>query len=117
MLLITLTSYPLAPNISAMVTANLNTPLMVGQTDYTLTCDVSGTDNLSNPMIAYQWATNDRTTQAQTGTNLNMFILPPLRLSNAGDYNCLVTVRSSLLRNNITTYSSHRVVIQSELIT
>ena len=104
--------YHLAPNISAVISANLNnTPLMVGQTDYILTCDVSGTDNLNNPTIAYQWTTNDRTTQTHTG---NMFVLPHLRLSNAGDYNCLVTVQSSLLSNSITTNISHRVMIQSE---
>ena len=109
-------SYPIAPNISAVISASLNNaPLMVGQTGFTLTCDVSGTHNLNNPTIAYQWTRNDRTTRTQIGPNPNMFILPSLRLSSAGDYNCHVTVQSFLLSNNITTNSSHRVMIQSEL--
>ena len=88
---------------------------MVGQTGFTLACNASGTHNLNNPTIAYQWTRNYGTTQTQVGTTSNMFILSPLRLSSAGDYNCRVTVRSSLLSNNITTNSSHRVMIQSEL--
>ena len=49
-----------------MVTANLNEPLMVGQTDNTLTCDVSGADNF-NPMITYQWIRDDGSTQTPLG--------------------------------------------------
>ena len=88
---------------------------MVGQTGFTLACNVSGTHNLNNLTITYQWTRNYGTTQIQIGSNSNMFILPPLRLSSAGDYNCHVTVQSSLLSNNITTNCSHRVMIQSEL--
>ena len=113
---IIIVSYSLAPNISAVIAASLNSaPLMVGQTGFTLACNVSGIHNLNYPTIVYQWTRNDRATQTQIGPNSNMFILPPLRLSSAGDYNCCVTVQSSLLSNNITTNSSHRVMIQSKL--
>ena len=57
--------------------------LMVGQTGFTLACNVSGTHNLNNLMITYQWTRNYGTTQTQIGSNSNMFILPPLRLSSA----------------------------------
>ena len=51
-----------------MVTANLNTPLMVGQTGITLTCDVSGASKL-NPVIV--WTKNRRTlTQVDNSTAL-----------------------------------------------
>ena len=98
-----------------MVTANLNEPLMVGQTGNTLTCDVSGANNL-NPTITYQWTRNDGSTQTPFGTNSNTLILSPLRLSNAGDYTCSVTVSSTLLNNDIITSSGtpQRVMIQSE---
>ena len=88
---------------------------MVGQTDNTLTCDVSGADNL-NPMITYQWTRNDGSTQTPVGTNSNALSLSPLRLSNAGDYTCSVTVSSTLLSNDIITSPGNpqRVMIQSE---
>ena len=98
-----------------MVTANLNEPLMVGQTDNTLTCDVSGADNL-NPTRIYQWTRNDGSTQTPVGTNSNTLTLSPLRLSDAGDYNCSATISSTLLNNDIITSSGtpQRVMIQSE---
>ena len=104
-----------APLITVKVTSNLNTPLMVGQTDKILTCDVSGADNL-NPTIAYQWTKDDGHTQTQVGTNSNL-TLSSLRFSHIGDYTCNVTVNSTLLNSNISTTSdnSQRVMIQSEL--
>ena len=106
-----------APSITVMVTANLNAPLMVGQTGYTLTCDVSGADNLT-PMITYKWTRNDGSTQIQVGTNSNTLTLSPLRLSNAGDYTCSATINSVLLNNpwfgSYTQFES--VTIQSELL-
>ena len=104
-----------APLITVKVTSNLNTPLMVGQTDNILTCDVSGADNL-NPTIAYLWTRNDGHTQTQVGTNSNL-TLSSLRFSHVGDYTCNVTVNSTLLNSNISTSSdnSQRVMIQSEL--
>ena len=98
------------------MSANLNTPLMVGQTGNSLTCDVSGADNL-NPIIAYQWTRNDGRTQTQVGTS-RILKLPPLQLSSAGGYACSVTVSSSLLNNSITTSAVNplRMVIQSESV-
>ena len=104
-----------APLITVKVTSNLNTPLMVGQTDNILTCDVSGADNL-NPTIAYLWTKDDGHTQTQVGTNSNL-TLSSLRFSHIGDYTCNVTINSTLLNNNISISSnnSQRVIIQSEL--
>ena len=107
----------IAPSISVMVTANFNTPQMVGQTGNTLTCDVSGADNL-NPIIAYQWTRYNGNTLMLARMTLNTLIFPHLQLSNAGDYNCIAIISSSLLNNDIVMNStaSHRVIIQGELI-
>ena len=98
-----------------MVTANLNTPLMVGQTDNTLTCDVSGADDLT-PTIAYQWTRDGVTVQSGSSNTFNFF---PLRLSLAGQslYACSATVASNLLNGNIQASddTTQTVVIQSEL--
>ena len=91
-----------------MVTANLNTPLMVGQPGNTLTCGVTGAGNL-NPMITYQWTRNDGTT---VGTNSNMFTPSSVSLSDAGVYTCLATVSSSLLSNSIMMSDNQAVMSQ-----
>ena len=101
-----------APLITVKVTANLNTPLMVGQTDNALTCDVTGAGNLT-PKIDYRWTRNDGNTQTHIGTNSNTLSLSPLRLSNIGDYTCNITVNSTLLNSN---FSASADNIQSVLI-
>ena len=96
-----------------MVTANLNTPLMVGQTGFTLTCDVSGADNL-NLMIVYQWTRNNGTTSEPVENNSNTLPLSPLRLSHAGNYSCSIT--STLLNDPGPMSATNRqsVMIQSK---
>ena len=103
-----------APLITVMVTANLNDPLMVGQTGNTLACVVSGADNL-NPTITYQWTRYDDSTLTLVEINSNTLTLSPLRLSNAGDYTCSVTVHSNLLNSPITRSATQGVdMIQSK---
>ena len=106
----------IAPPITVMITANLNTPLMMGQTGNTLTCGVYGTERLS-PTIVYQWTRNDGSTQTQVGSSETL-TLPSLTLSNAGEYSCRATVGSTLLTSDIeaSTGTPQRVEIQSELI-
>ena len=107
--------FVVAPSITVKVTANFNTPLMVGQTGYTLTCDISGAERL-NPTITYQWTKYDGTTQTPVGTNSTL-ILSPLRFSDIGDYTCDVTIDSTLLNSNIfaSADNSPSVIIESEL--
>ena len=62
-----------------MVTPNLNESLMVGQTGYTLTCDVSGADNL-NPIITYLWTRDDGNTQILVGTSSKLILSHSLLL-------------------------------------
>ena len=57
-----------APPISIMIIADLNTPLMVGQTNNTLTCGVSGAERLT-PTITYEWTRYNGTTQTQINRN------------------------------------------------
>ena len=103
----------IAPPISVMVIANLNSPLMVGQTDYTLTCDVSGAENF-NLMITYQWSRSDRTASELVGNDSSSLSLSPLQLSHAGSYSC--SINSTLLNNPgpRTATNRQRVVIQSK---
>ena len=79
---------------------------MVGQTDYSLTCDISGADTL-NPTI--MWIKNG-STQTQVD-NSTILPLPSLRLSHAGNYSCSIT--STLLNDPVAAHNKS-VIIQSE---
>lgn len=95
-----------------MVIADLNEPLKMGQTGNTLSCDVSGADNL-NPMIAFQWTRNG---EAVPNGNLRTLNLSPLQLSHAGNYACSVNISSIFLNNNVPAFSDNdqNVIIKSE---
>ena len=82
--------YLLSDIISVQITSSVATPI-AGQ-NYTLTCSVTGVENF-NPTIAYQWTKNNGT-QMQVGTNSNTILFSPLKLSDAGQYMCRVTVNS-----------------------
>ena len=100
--------YVLAPPISVMITANLNATLILGQTGYTLTCEVSGADRLV-PTLTYQWTRNNETVP---DGNSMILTLSPLQLSHAGNYACIVN--SALLNENISSSGVRTVIIQSE---
>ena len=84
----------------------------LGQSGYSLTCDVTVT-GAENPSITYQWAKNDGTdTQIHAGTD-RVLSFSPLSLSDAGRYTCLATVSPC----SITKMGTHDVTLQSELHT
>ena len=87
---------------------------MLGQNGYSLTCVVYGVENI-NPSITYQWTKNNGTqTQLQVGATPKVLSFSPLRLSDAGQYTCLVIVASSYLFNGVTTTASHITTFQGE---
>ena len=84
---------------------------MVGQTDNTLTCGVSGADNL-DPTTTYLW-TRDGGREVSC---LSTLPLSPVGLSDAGNYTCHATVNSDLLTNGITMSANQIVMVQGESI-
>ena len=102
---------PPDPVISIAINPNLNTSQIAGQTGTTLTCSVTGADNL-NPTISYQWTKDD---EANDGSET--LTLSPLRLSHAGVYTCSVSVGSTFLNNTIQASANNNeiVIIESEL--
>ena len=96
-----------------MTSSSSGGKLSVGQTGFSLTCQVSGTGNLNSPTLTYQWWQNGRVVSGQEGDTLS---LPLLTLSDAGEYTCSVSVSSSSLSSTVTVNSTNieTVVIQSE---
>ena len=99
--------------ITAQVTRSSSGPLTAGQTGFSLSCDVTGTENLNTPTFTYQWRRNGGVISGQQGSTLS---LSPLTASNAGEYNCSVTVSSTSLSSTVTVNSDNTetVSIQSK---
>ena len=85
--------------ITVQVTRSNNGSLIAGQTGFSLSCDVTGTENLNTPTFTYQWRRNGEVISGQQGRTLS---LSPLTASNAGEYNCSVTVSSTSLNSTVT---------------
>ena len=90
-------SYPV-PTITAEVVLPGDPPA-AGQS-YSLMCTVTGADSL-NSTINYQWfkTTPSRT---QVGTNSLTLTFDPLDLSDAGQYECIVSASSPFLVGPLT---------------
>ena len=82
----------------------------VVEMSYTLTCTVSGTDNLEATISIGFTGLN---TASGTGTSLEL-PLDSLDLNDAGEYTCTATVSSGLLNNNIVLIDTEEVNIPSE---
>ena len=78
---------------------------------YTLTCSVTGTKDL-NPAITYEW-TKRNSTQTNVVGSYKTLTFSSLRLSDAGEFFCCVTVNSHH-RNAIGVTSSYHIQIQSK---
>ena len=94
-----------------MVTPSSRSSLTLGQTGFSLTCDVSGTDNL-NPALTYEWQRNGVVLSNQ---QVRTLLLHPLSGSHVGEYACKVTVHSALLNSvEMRTSGTHAVSAQSK---
>ena len=81
---------------------------------YTLTCNVRVTDYLC-PFISYQWTKNNGTiTQLEVETKSNTLSFSLLKLSDAGQYTCLATIRSFRISSDVTVMGTHEVRIQGK---
>ena len=89
--------------ITAQVTRSSSGPLIAGQTGFSLSCDITGTENLNTPTFTYQWRRNGRVISAQQGSTLS---LSPLTALNAGEYDCSVSVSSTSLSSTVTVNSN-----------
>ena len=84
-------------------------PAVVG-ISYTLTCTVSGADNLEATISI---EITGPSTASGSGTSLQL-PLGPLNLNHAGEYTCTATVFSDLLTTNIDLIDTEAVNIPSE---
>ena len=102
-------SLPLHLEITVVVTPS---SLTLGQAGFSLTCDVSGINNLNLPTLTYEWQRNGSVLSNLQERTLS---LSPLSGSHVGVYVCIVTVNSALLNSvEMRTSGTHTVSAQSK---
>ena len=99
--------FPPVPDVTLLITSSGSA--VVGMS-YTLTCTVSGEDNLEATISIGFTGPN---TASGTGPSLEL-PLDSLDLNDAGEYTCTATVSSGLLTNNIVLTDTEAVNIPSE---
>lgn len=101
------------PSVTANITSD-EIPSVLGRR-YTFTCYVSGAEKL-NPMTKYDWKKNiSGAAQLPVGTNSSVLLLPSLKLSDAGQYSCHITIQSHYLDNELTAVASQNVLLECKL--
>ena len=96
--------------ITAQVTRSNSGPLTAGQTGFSLSCDVTGTENLNKlRFIRFEWWRNGELISGWMARTLS---LSPLTASNAGEYNCSASLCStSLSAPDITVNSDNTTIV------
>ena len=96
-----------------IVQVTTSRPPVLGQNNYTLTCNVLVADHLCPYVTIYQWTKNDSVAEVEVDNVSNTLSFSPLRLSDAGQYTCHATVHSFRINDDITVMESQDVRIQS----
>ena len=89
--------FHVVPTVTVEVSASGSAS--IGMKGYSLTCSLSGADNL-DATVSYQW-TKHNGTRTQLGSNTNRLSFPSLRLSDAGEYACVAFVSLPYLQHPI----------------
>ena len=94
----------IVPTISVRINNGEDTPIL--RQSFTLTCDISGVENLQ-PNITYMWMKmNSTETPSQVGNNSNLLFFPELDTSDVGNYTCSVSISSRYLIERISNDSN-----------
>ena len=92
-----------------------NGTALLGQNGYRLDCMTVGLDDNLDVSVTYQWTKDDGTHTVQLQSNSQTLSFGPLRLTDAGNYTCQVTVSSHHLSKDITATSFRALHLQSKL--
>ena len=112
----------IAVAVTVIATRDSGTPL--AGMNYTLICDISGAGalNLTELNIKYNWTkNNDSGNQIQIENNSKTLKFSTLKLSDAGQYTCTVTLDTHSIYSNTMGHTTMRaspfdITVQSEVI-
>lgn len=108
LLIVYYTVFAIVPTITVQITDGEVTP-SIGH-GYTLTCSISGAENLNDTLPYYEWRSRGQLLSSNSST-LHFY---SLKLSDAGRYTCQASVTSNYLHEPITMVESHNLVIKSK---
>ena len=91
------------PTFSVNITSKGS--IITGGQAFSLKCTISGVEAL-NPILTYQWTKSNSTGRMQVGSNTSTLSFSSLRLSDAGQYSCQVTVNSRYLHDALNVTSA-----------
>ena len=106
--------FPFFPDVVIKVTAS-GPRTVLGQSGYSLICNVGVVDHLWPYITTYRWTKNNSITELELDVESNSLSFSLLRLSDAGQYTCVATVHLFHINDNITVMDSLDVRIQSKL--
>ena len=90
----------LEPDVVVEITSTFEGHNVSAGTNLSLTCIVGGIENLMAELM-FEWIRFNRIDFEEINITSNEIHFLPLKLSEAGNYMCRVSIRSSLLRSDL----------------
>ena len=94
----------LEPDIVVEITSTSEGHNMSAGTNFSLTCIIGGIEKL-RPELIFEWIRFNGIDFEEINVTSNKIHFFPLKLSEAGNYMCQVSIRSSLLRSDLSLVS------------
>lgn len=94
----------LDPDIVVQITSTTEGHNLTAGTNLSLICNFDGTTHL-RPELSFEWMHFDGMDSKRAGSNSSRLNFPSLKLSEAGEYECQVNIRSHLLNSDLTIMS------------
>ena len=88
------------PDITVEIVSTIEGRNLTIGTNFSLICIVNGTAKLRSES-SFEWMHFNGTDLKEAGTNSRELHFLPLKLSDAGEYMCIVNISSSLLNTNL----------------
>ena len=99
------------PNIAVRIFSTAEGRNLTAGTNLSLFCTVDGAANLI-PEFSFEWTHVNVTGFTRTGTNSRRLHFPSLKLSEAGEYMCQVSISSHLLNSKLIIMSMYPSLIR-----
>ena len=91
----------LEPDVVVEITSTFEGHDVSAGTNFSLTCTVVGIENLMAELIIFEWIRFNGTDFEEINVTSNEIHFLPLHFSESGNYMCQVSIRSSLLKSDL----------------